>query len=231
MDLGITLCFSPWPCLDVLSYNLPLIMRLLTLICHLSYYLLVFFKVLQLRSQLWRAFPNFHWQREKTVKIKINGNQYNKDIEILAHLPLSPAQGSWPGSKKEARCVGKSKICQMRGPLSPVEWSWLWQFGPFTMLSIKWIARYLTRTQFHLDAPPPSHAPAETEEGLRSSQALSSTQPIRALSNRERNTGRTPSKKQGSFLKKSMDQMTENQEWLNMLPDMNEGDGWSSKEL
>ena len=105
MDLGITLCFSPWPCLDVLSYNLPLIMRLLTLICHLSYYLLVFFKVLQLRSQLWRAFPNFHWQREKTVKIKINGNQYNKDIEILAHLPLSSTQGSLSGSKKKKQDV------------------------------------------------------------------------------------------------------------------------------
>lgn len=49
---------------------------------------------------------NFIWQREKTVKIKINGNQYNEDIKIPAHLPLSPAQGGRPGSKEEARVVG-----------------------------------------------------------------------------------------------------------------------------
>lgn len=45
------LSFSPKLCLDVLSPNLPLISLLLTLICHLSYYLLVFFKVLQLRKK------------------------------------------------------------------------------------------------------------------------------------------------------------------------------------
>lgn len=51
MALHFTPSLLPQLCLDVLSYNLPLISPLLTLVCHLSYYLLVFFNVLQLRKK------------------------------------------------------------------------------------------------------------------------------------------------------------------------------------
>lgn len=108
---------------------------------------------------------NFLWQREKTVKIKINGNQYNEDIEIPAHLLLSPAQGRRPGSKEEARIV-ENKLETTKfaksGVLSGLEWSMLWLYGPFSMLNII-TAWCLTRAWVHLDAPPPSCAPAEVE--------------------------------------------------------------------
>lgn len=69
---------------------------------------------------------NFLWQREKTVKIKINGNQYNEDIKIPGHLPLSPAQGRWTGSKEEARVV-ENKLETMKFAKSWVlyEFEWL----------------------------------------------------------------------------------------------------------
>lgn len=51
---------------------------------------------------------NILWQREKAVKIKINGNQYSEGIDIPAHWPLSPAQGRWPGSEEKQDILGTS---------------------------------------------------------------------------------------------------------------------------
>lgn len=166
------------------------------LICHLSYYLLVFFKALQLRKK--QPLNSISLGQKLSLAKRKDCTDQNKWKSILwRHWNSGPFAtvahtGRQPSSKEEARFAGnklETKVCQVRSPLG----SWrvpvmaVWPFlnaGHYVTCSVS------PQNLGSLRCPTFSHVPAETGNEGDNPEFFHWHRQARALRTSQRETGR-----------------------------------------